>query len=404
LKYSCVLACAIMLIDARSRADVPEVIVMNGKWLAKAKAEAAAKDSPLGPALSHLVKQAEGSLKAGPFSVMDKTKVPPSGNKHDYMSFGPYWWPDPKKKDGLPYIRRDGETNPESREGSDLPNMWRMVRAIDTLALAYYFTGEKKYAAHAALLLRTWFLKPETRMNPNLEYGEAIPGRCKGRGIGIIGTHMLVKVVDAAALLEGSDAWTGDDHKALKKWFRDYEKWLLTSGNGRDESRSQNNHGTWYDVQVACFALFAGDGEAAKKILQSAGEKRIARQVDSAGRQKHEMARTRSFSYSILNLNGLFCLARLGEHVGIDLWSFRVQGKTAIRAALDYLAPYADPGKKWPRRQITERKPSSLLPLLRQGYLVYEKPEYLRKIEKLPEKTRLNDRSGLLYPVPASSP
>ena len=49
------------------------------------------------------------SLSDGPWSVMDKQHVPPSGDKHDYMSLGPYWWPDPDKPDGLPYIRRDGE-------------------------------------------------------------------------------------------------------------------------------------------------------------------------------------------------------------------------------------------------------------------------------------------------------
>ncbi|KAG8997613.1 hypothetical protein FRB94_007574, partial [Tulasnella sp. JGI-2019a] len=30
----------------------------------------------------------------GPWSVVNKTLLPPSGNIHDYYSLSPYWWPD----------------------------------------------------------------------------------------------------------------------------------------------------------------------------------------------------------------------------------------------------------------------------------------------------------------------
>jgi hypothetical protein len=35
------------------------------------------------------------------------------------MSLAPYWWPDPKSPNGLPYIRRDGERNPEIKQITD---------------------------------------------------------------------------------------------------------------------------------------------------------------------------------------------------------------------------------------------------------------------------------------------
>lgn len=383
----------------------PKTILLDGKSLARTRASLAAGDSSSPrAALARLIRDADSALKAGPFSVMDKTVLPPSGDKHDYMSFGPYWWPDPAKPNGLPYIRRDGQANPESKnKGSDHPRKNAMVRAAETLALAYYFTGEEKYANRAAVLLRTWFLDPKTRMNPHLEYGQAIPGRVEGRGYGIIDTAYLVKVVDAAILLQGSESWSGEDHAALKSWFGDYGDWLRTSQHGIDESRTRNNHGTWYDVQVACFALFTGDREMARKTIASAKQGRVLRQISPDGRQEHELARTKSFSYSLMNLDGMFCLARLGEHVGVDLWRVKIEGKPALQAALDYVAPYADLKKDWPHEEISKSRPTGhLLPLLRRGFRVYKKPEYLASIGKLPEKTRLEDRSVLVDPLPVA--
>ncbi len=66
-------------------------------------------------AMDHLLNQAETALLAGPFTVTFDDLIPPSGDKHDYASMGPYWWPDPNTPDGLPYIRRDGPGLPASQ-------------------------------------------------------------------------------------------------------------------------------------------------------------------------------------------------------------------------------------------------------------------------------------------------
>jgi len=380
----------------------PETIRLDGKLLAQTRASLADDDAAPRAALARLIRDADAALKAGPFSVTDNAVLPPSGDKHDYMSFGPYWWPNPETPDGLPYVRRDGLGNPESgNKGSDRSRMGDMVQAADTLALAYYFTGKEKYATRAAILLRAWFLDPETRMNPHLQFGQAIPGRVEGRGYGIIDTVCLVKVVDAAILLEGSKSWSNEDHAALKNWFGDYLHWLQTSQHGIDESRTRNNHGTWYDAQVACFALFVGDRETAKGTIESARKNRVLRQISPDGRQEHELVRTKSFGYSLANLDGMFCLARLGEHVDVDLWRVEVEGKPALQAALDYVAPYADLEKTWPHEEISKSRPiDRLLPLLRCGFRVYKKPEYLAMLGKFTENKRLKDRSALLYPLP----
>ena len=72
-----------------------------------------AADARTRPAWTAVETAAGAALSAGPFSVTDKAVVPPSGDKHDDMSQAPYWWPNPATPNGLPYVQRDGERNPE---------------------------------------------------------------------------------------------------------------------------------------------------------------------------------------------------------------------------------------------------------------------------------------------------
>jgi hypothetical protein len=341
----------------------PRVSLLDEASLLESRRQAEAGDPAIGAALAKLREEADDALDAGPFSVTQKPFVPPSGDPHDYMSVGPYWWPDPESPDGLPYIRRDGEVNPERLEYDNRP-LSRMRAAVETLALAWFLTGHEPYAEHASTLLRAWFLDEETRMNPHLDYGQAIPGRTEGRGIGIIDTMGLPPLLDAVGLLDGSSSWTEADRRGLEAWFREYLDWLRESPLGRDEARARNNHGTWYDVQASAFALFVGEEETAWKILEEAKERRIASQIEPDGRQPHELARTKSFDYSLMNLRGMFDLATLGERVGVDLWHFESADGRGIRKALDRLVPFATGEAEWTDRQIVEPDPARLAPLL----------------------------------------
>jgi hypothetical protein len=351
--------------------------------LEKARARIAAKDATILPAFEALLSKADRALKLAPLSVMDKPKTPDSGDKHDYMSQAPYFWPDPAKPDGLPYIRKDGHHNPEAGgENSDAPRMGRMGDAAETLALAYWFTGKEAYAEHAAQLLRTWFLDPATKMNPNFNFAQAVPGLNTGRGTGMIESRSLIAVTDAAGLLAGSPAWTPADNDALVAWMRTFLDWAQTSKNGKSEAAARNNHGSHYDAQLAHFALFTGQPELAKQIVESAKARRIAVQFKPDGSQPLELAREDSFGYSRFNLLALFDLATVGEHVGVDLWHYQSPTGAGLRAGLDFLMPYVeDPSKPWPYQKESAHV-RNVTSLLWQAADVYGDPRYRAALAK----------------------
>ena len=340
-----------------------------------------------GAARAALLREAERALAAGPFSVMDKQRVPPSGDKHDFLTLAPYWWPDPAKPNGLPYIRRDGEVNPESKRDTDDVPFGQMTDAVTTLAAAFRDTQDERFAARAALLLQVWFLDPSTRMNPNLNYGQGVPGRNTGRGAGIIATRKLVGVVDAAQRLEMSPSWTERDRQGLRAWCAAYAAWLQTSRNGREEAAALNNHGTWYEAQLTALLLYTGRRDEAKARFEQAG-KRLSSQIEPDGRQPRELERTRSWNYSIMNLDGWFTVARLAEETGIDLWNFRTPDGRSLRAALDYLVPFAGGGAKWPHTQIAPIEWDGLVAVLDRAAAVWNADQYRALADRLRQAGR----------------
>lgn len=372
--------CAILVLAHVRAENAPLVFAYPAEVLVSAKNRLAAGDESLAPALAALQAEAGKMLAEEPASVLDKTMVAASGNKKDYFSMGPYWWPDPTKPDGLPYVRRDGEVNPDNNKGTDPRAFGKTTRSVWTLGLMYYLTGKEVYAEKAAVLTRTWFLDPETGMNPNLQYAQAIPGITTGRDIGIIDAHRLIEFTDGIGLIAGSAAWTEADDHGLRAWVSTYLDWLLTSENGRSESEKNNNHGTWYDAQAAQLALFLGKNELAKTIVSRAMSQRIPSQIESDGRQPHELARTRSLHYSTMNLRAFLILASQGERVGLDLWSFSTEDGRSLAKAAVFLAPYAEPANVWIKKDIADESRMPVREMLARAALRIREPVVLAAV------------------------
>jgi hypothetical protein len=328
------------------------------------------------PAYIKLIEEAEDAMLEGPFSVTYKTFIPPGGTKNDYMSQGPYWWPDTTKPDGLPFIRRDGIRYPEA--GIDRSQLGNMMESVRILSLAWFFCGEIKYAERAEYLLKVWFLDPETKMNPHLEYAQSIPGITTGRGIGIIDVRGMHTLVDAISLLESSGAMRSNDIEQIRKWFADLFEWLTTSKNGKDEDDYHNNHSVAFDVIVTSIARYLGNNEYVAKKISEMPNRRIDPMIEADGSQPEELIRTNAFGYSVSNLGNFFDAAAIGRRVGVDIFSYKNPEGGSLRGALDFLTRYIGKPGDWKWQQIGGWTPTEnrLGLLLRRAALYYSEPEY----------------------------
>ncbi len=341
---------------------------------------------------------ANDALNVMPMSVTTKTKTPPSGDKHDYLSLARYWWPDPNNPNG-PYIQKDGQSNPEiMSDAYDYKSMFTVTGAITSLGLGYYLSGDEKYAQKAHALTAAWFITPATRMNPNFNYAQSVPGVADGRSEGVIDGLQFAFMLDAIELLKASPTFTSSDITALDAWFSQMLMWLATNSLALQEQSATNNHGTWYDVQTARYQIFVGNNAAAATIVKAAQQKRIASQINPDGTQPKEMSRTNSFDYTWYNLTALFNLAHMGKGVGVDLFGYQTTDGRSIKKALDFLTPYVDPQKTWPNQQINPPNRDVPMPILRRAGIAYQSASYEQLLEMYYAATVSANLLELEYP------
>ncbi|WP_433171612.1 alginate lyase family protein [Actinoallomurus sp. CA-150999] len=336
---------------------VPATVVLDGARLVRIRRQLATRPDPrLRTALAELTRAADAELRTGPWSVMDKATTV-SADKHDYYSLATYWWPSqPKTPDnpyGCPFVQKDGHWAPDVATTGDLPTLHASWTAISDLSLAWFYTRRPAYARRAALDIRTWFLDPATRMNPNMDYAQAIPcgANPQGRNYGIIeSAQAITQVIDALALLDsGAPGWTARDRAGIRDWLGGFLDWMLTSPFGQAESATKNNHGTFKDLQDATIALYLGRTDLAKQLIVGAETKRIDPQIAADGGQPGEVSRTRPWHYANFNAQAFCRLADAGRHVGVDLWSYTTPSGGSIAKAIDFLIPAAEKGADaWP--------------------------------------------------------
>ena len=287
---------------------------------------------------------ADSLLRADPVPITAASSPRSAGGPHDFYSEGDYWWPDPENPDG-PYIRRDGQTNPDNF----VAHRYAMVdlsKAVAALVAAYVETGDEKYARHALIYLRTWFVDPATRMNPNLLYAQAIKGRVTGRGIGIIDTVHLIEVARAIAVLRDRGFLPQSDETAITGWFASYLEWLTTHPYGLDERDHGNNHSVWYAAQVAAFADLT-DNEAEVDSTAVLFKRMLNAQMNDAGGFTDELSRTKPYIYTLFILEGYSVLAEYASRPGDNLWTYEgTHG--SLRDGWDFMLPYVRNKADWP--------------------------------------------------------
>ncbi|MCC6773890.1 MAG: alginate lyase family protein [Gemmatimonadaceae bacterium] len=384
-------------VDAQVPTGALRTIITRSDALLRVQRDARGEHAGVVKARARLLREAKQYAALPMVAVTDKKRVlPPSGDAHDYYSLSPYWWPDPTKADGLPYIRRDGETNPESKRDLDQPRVSQLGERVQAFTLAWWLTGDRTWSDLAMRQVRTWFVDPATRMTPHLRFAQLVRGNPQERGSGIIDTRSFIEVVDAIGMLERAPGWTAADGDALREWFRHYNSWLLASPNGTHERAAQNNHGSWYAAQTASYALFVGDTARARDIVTDAKD-RIARQIRPDGTQPEEMARTRSMHYHNFNLEALSRVAEIGRTVGVDLWSYTTPTGVSLRSSVEMMVPFVGKTSDWPGTQIDDVNVADMLRTMRRARLALGTSAYDSVIESLPPDMVATDRSLLLF-------
>lgn len=309
-------------------------------------------ESNKGP-YDRLVNVAEAYCKEAPLTIINKPYLPISRKANDYISLSTYAWPDTNKANGLPYVLRDGYRNPNA-DDFDFPKLAEMTNRIQVLGLAWYVTKKDKYAEKALEQIRVWFINKNTRMNPHMKYAQVVPGqnKSKGQSYGVIDGYYFVKMLDALILLEDYPKFKKSEQGKVKRWFADFLKWLTTSEMGLKEYESKNNHGTSYDGQVLAYSIYTGNKKKTEDVITHFAEKRLKQQIESDGSQPFELKRTRSFSYSVLNIERAMDFLLMAEFNGMPLPS---EDLVTFLKSVEYLLPYTVGDiRTWPYKQVID--------------------------------------------------
>jgi hypothetical protein len=299
-------------------------------------------------------KMAKDALAAGPWSVTyhRPSGVPVSAGPNDYVSEGPYWWPDPKNPNG-PYIRKDGQRNPDRFLGNR-NDLGAICSSVLGLGLGAYFLKNAQCAPRANKVLEVWFLDPKTRMTPHLEHGQLTRGHDDWRGTGLIDTVSYMHLVQGIALMELAGGLDAGVAQGVREWFAAFVKWMTTSEKGLAEKTSGNNHATWWTAQVAAYSLFTGDAANQQMCWNHYRNYLVPTEIQPDGSCPREEARTASLSYSSMNLDAFATICRLAQTHGVELWKFHTPKGIGVEKSFTYLLPYVLHPETWKKEQISK--------------------------------------------------
>jgi hypothetical protein len=267
-----------------------------------------------------------------------------AGGLHDFYSQADYFWPNPKDLTG-PYVNRDGQSNPDNFD-EHRKVMVRLSIQMPTLTAAWLLTGDNRYGKRACDHLRAWFVTPGTRMNPNLQFAQAVQGVSTGRSYGIIDSLHLVEVARAASFLTDG-LMNAQDLNAVKGWFQSYLDWLNSSDPGKTERDAKNNHAMCWALQAAEYARLAGNEASRKEVYRRYREIMLPDQMAEDGSFPRELARTKPYSYSIFNFDIMAGLCQSLRGLPPDPPEFELADGRGLSKAAEFIYPYLKDKSAW---------------------------------------------------------
>lgn len=329
------------------------------------------------------LQRAEAALDSVPVTVTATRAERSAGGIHDFYSEGDYWWANPQDPEG-PFVRRDGETNPDNFT-AHRHAMIRFSQLVGDLTSAWVLTGDKKYTDAAMRHIRAWFINQETMMNPNLLYAQAIKGIATGRGIGIIDTIHLIEVVQSLRLMEAGGIIEEKELKVVHLWFSDYLTWISTHRYGINEMEAKNNHGTCWAMQAAAFALFTQNEEMLRFCRERYRTVLLPDQMATDGSFPLELERTKPYGYSLFNLDAMSTLCHLLTTPEENLWDYTTTDGRNIEKGIAWLFPFVKDKGSWKRQpdiMFWEEWPVAH-PFLLFGSMYHYRKDYFRTWKQL---------------------
>ena len=314
--------------------DMSELVALAGK--------------PNSQEYKDLLAKADRIVKIKPITVTNKV-ICISGDKHNYESLSIYWWPDPKNPDG-PYIAKDGEFNPEYKK-YDYPRLLQLKDNLVTCSKAFFLTGEPRYYDYFCRQLDTWFIDPETRMNPHFEYSQFVPGHNNNRGNpqGMADSYNFNDMLESIRLVGAVQSIGKQRMKSLKAWFSDFANWMQTSEYGKKTQSFKNGQLLTFDTTLYNIFIFTGQKSQRKAIFKDFPQKRVNTQIAADGKMPEALRRTKAFSYTVSDLQRIVDFATIAKADGKRLTK---ESQARIQTAIDYISPFATNRSAFPYSEI----------------------------------------------------
>jgi hypothetical protein len=280
-----------------------------------------------------LMDLAEAAVEKPIRTVLDKTEMPPSGNRNDYFSLPRY-----AHTVGGKNIQIDGRSAVTSIIGTEAS--YRYDRAAwhecfahaSILAAAGVLSRREDFLKGSAEILAAWFIDKDTAMTPGARFAQwqsETPAAANSAGLIDFRYLWTLPYLSRTLLING--ALSEAQFEAIKQWAGDFLGNIAQTEQGQRALMAGNNIGTWTHLVVVSLCLFTGNFATAATQLHSASL-RLAAQCGVIGEQAGELSRTRPLHYSFFHLTAWSLLANLGRSVGFVLWNYRgVEGQSICR-------------------------------------------------------------------------